>query len=50
MFSTEINEMTFAKIRAYDRAVITSADDDWKTYNDIRNKYLCQDFEKCQCD
>jgi hypothetical protein len=27
-------------VRAYDRAVITSNDEDWKTYNDILNNYV----------
>jgi hypothetical protein len=32
--------MKFLKIRAYDRGVITSDDEYWKAYNDIRYKYV----------
>jgi hypothetical protein len=39
-FSADVNEMKFLKIRAYDRAVMTSDDEDWKAYNDIRNNYV----------
>jgi hypothetical protein len=39
-FSADVNEMKFLKIRAYDRAVITSDDEDWKPYSDIRNNYV----------
>jgi 7-cyano-7-deazaguanine synthase in queuosine biosynthesis len=27
-------------VRAYDKAIITSNDEDWKTYNDILNNYV----------
>jgi hypothetical protein len=39
-FSADVNETKFLKIRAYDRALIISDDEDWKTYSDIRNMLI----------